>query len=424
VHVLLMRGQLILENLFPGIMQELRLAGAPTQDTAADVLWLTPAGWAKRFQSGMVKLNASRNLLEHAIRRRLTGCNNVRVIDQCSVGGLISANNTGQVSGVRLRCRGVTSDGTPSEPRLHADVVVDATGRGSPAPRWLEELGYESPRETVVNAFLGYASRMYKIPSGFQADWKMIMLQPAPPLHPRAGLLYPIEGNRWVISVGGGDHDYPPTDEEGFLKFVRSLASPIIYELIKDAEPLSPIYGYRPTENRLRHYDKLARLPEGLLLVGDSVCSFNPVYGQGMTTAAMAAVLLDDCMHEQNKQHPDGSLVGLTKKFQKRLARLTAGPWMLATSSDFRFRTTEGNRPGLRLKLMHRYVDHVVALGTESEEIRRRWLEVTQMLKPPTALFHPAMLRGVLRRAIGLNKLSAPVTESRRTFIQREPVRG
>jgi 2-polyprenyl-6-methoxyphenol hydroxylase-like FAD-dependent oxidoreductase len=265
---------------------------------------------------------------------------------------------------------------------------------------------------------------MYKIPNGFQADWKMIMLQPAPPLHPRAGLLYPIEGNRWVISVGGGDHDYPATDEEGFLKFVCSLPSPIIYDLIKAAEPLSPIYSYRATENRLRHYDKLARLPERLLFVGDSVCTFNPVYGQGMTTAAMAAVLLDDCLHEQTKQHPDGSLMGLTMEFQKRLARLNAGPWMLATSSDFRYRTTVGNRPGLRLKLMHRYVDHVVALGTESDEIRRRWLEVAQMLKPPTALFHPAMLRAVLRRAIGLNKLSAPVIESCRTFIQSESVRG
>jgi len=249
------------------------------------------------------------------------------------------------------------------------------------------------------------------------------MLQAAPPALTRAGLLFPIEGNRWLVSLAGGGHDYPPVDEEGFLAFARSLPSPIIYDAVKNAEPLSPVYSYRATENRLRHYDKLERMPEGLLLVGDSVCTFNPIYGQGMTTAAMAAELLDECLRDQRKRFADGSLGGLTKKFQKKLARITVGPWMLATSADFRYRETEGARPGLKLKLMHRYVDHIVALGTESAELRRRWLDVTQMLKPPAALFHPVMLLNVLRRA--LTQGAVPLLEfAADSTTVRQPQRG
>jgi 2-polyprenyl-6-methoxyphenol hydroxylase-like FAD-dependent oxidoreductase len=399
IHVLLMRGLMILEWLFPGIPSDLKLAGALAYDTAADVAWLTPAGWVARFRSDMIKLTSSRDLLESTIRNRLSQVRNIRMLDGCDTAGLILKDGE-QVCGVRVRSSSAAAGVKLTEWSLPADLIVDATGRGSPAPKWLQELGYEAPRETTVNAFLGYASRLYKAPAEFKADWKLIVLQPAPPLRPRGGLLLAIEGNRWLMSLAGGDHDYPPTDEEGFLAFARTLPSPIIYEAVQNAEPLSPVYSYRATANRLRHYDKLQRLPEGLLLVGDSVCTFNPIYGQGMTTAAMAAVLLDECLHEQRKKFPDGSLNGLTKKFQKKLARITRGPWMFATGADFRYRETDGNRTGLRLKLMHWYVDHVVALGTENEDLRRRFLEVTQMLKSPAALFHPVILLNVLKRAL------------------------
>jgi len=144
----------------------------------------------------------------------------------------------------------------------------------------------------------------------------------------------------------------------------------------------------------------LMMVPEGLVVVGDAACAFNPVYGQGMTTSALGTVTLDQCLSEQRCCRPYGDLIGLARRFQKQLAKVNAVPWMLATSEDYRYRGTEGESPDLATRLMHRYMDRVVLLSTKNANVRLVLLEVMHMLKQPTALFHPKIIAQVLRQAL------------------------
>ncbi|MFB2977395.1 NAD(P)/FAD-dependent oxidoreductase [Microseira sp. BLCC-F43] len=395
LHALLTRGQMILEELFPGLKDELIAAGAPLLEVGSDSAWYSRFGWAVRFNSGIKIIALSRGLLDFCVHRRMNGIPNLRFLLGATVTKLLANGDNTGIAGVSVRWRN-PSDGSIREEQLLADLVVDASGKTSKAPEWLKELGYIPPKETVVNPFVGYASRIYRRPENFQADWQSLFVQSAPPEGTRGGVLFPIEGDRWIAGMGGINRDYPPTDEAGFLEFVRSLPTPAIYEAIKEAEPLTPIYGYRDTENRLRHYDSLPRYPENFLVVGHAACAFNPVYGQGITVAALEAQTLDKCLH----QHSNRNFKGFARQVQKQLATVHAVPWMAATSEDYRSPGTEGGKPDFFTQLMHRYMDGILQLAMNNTDVYRRFLEVMHMLKPSTALFHPRIFIQVLRQII------------------------
>ena len=286
-----------------------------------------------------------------------------------------------------------------------ADLVVDAAGRGSRVSRWLEELGYDRPEETTIDAHLGYASRIFRIPPNFEPGWKALYVQVAPPVATRGGVIFPIEGGRWMVTLYGGDGDHPPVEEADYMEFAASLRSPALHDAIKEAQPLTPVRRYRATENRRRHYEKLPRRPENLIVTGDAACAFNPVYGQGMTTAALATEALDRCLGNQRRRRPDGDLTGLASRFQKELAKVNSAPWMHATGEDYRFRGTEGGSPDRMTRLMHRYIDWVLVLSTEDAGgVRLVLLKAFDPVKTPRALFHPAIVAKVVRRAAGGRK--------------------
>jgi 2-polyprenyl-6-methoxyphenol hydroxylase-like FAD-dependent oxidoreductase len=392
-HALLKRGQLIIEKLFPGIRDELIAAGAPTVDMAGDFQWLTAAGWAVRFPSELLIITCSRDLLEWSIRRRLLSHPRVRFIDGTAVTGLLARADGNGVAGVSVvASNGYTNVNGDTE-ELHADLVVDASGRGSRAPQWLEALGFDRAEETVITSHIGYASRIYRREPGRPRDCKGVYLQPSPPEFTRAGIILPLEGDRWHVTLTGGSRDYPPTDPTGFDDFAFSLRSPLLYDIIRSAEALSPISGFRATENRLRHFDRVARWPDGLVVLGDAACAFNPVYAQGMTTAALAANALDECIREQRLT---GDVCGIARNFQRRLAKVCAPAWMLATGEDYRYRGVEGGSPTAVTRVMHWYMDRVVQLTTERADVRRVLLEVFNMVRPPSALFRPDIVARVL----------------------------
>ncbi|MGH2354398.1 MAG: FAD-dependent oxidoreductase [Chloroflexota bacterium] len=200
------------------------------------------------------------------------------------------------------------------------------------------------------------------------------------------------------MGLAGVGRDYPPTDEAGFLAYAHSLGEPSLDDALRAARPLTPIRGYRTTENRLRHYDRLRRRPERFVLLGDAVCAFNPVYGQGMTVAAQGALALDSCLREQRRSTGDlGDLVGLARRFQRKLARITATPWLLATGEDYRVPQTEGGQPGPLTRLLHRYMDRVMLAAAHEPRIQLRLGEVLHLLAPPHVLFHPAIAARALR---------------------------
>ena len=390
VHVLLERGQQIAEQLFPGLQNELAQAGAPRIDWLNDVRWMSFNRWGPRFPSNLVTQFATRGLLEYSIRRRLSAFPQIQFIVKSDVVDLLADESRTRITGVRLHHR---DDGSTQDFAERADLIVDASGRDSKTPEWLSELGYERPIETCVNSFLGYASRLYRRSQNSSLDWKGILIRATPPQSSRGAVLLPVEGERWMATLGAGGKDYPPTDEVGWLEFARSLPTPIVYDTLKSAEPLSPIHGYRRTENRWRRYERLERLPENFVVLGDAVCAFNPVYGQGMTVAVMGAHALDECLR---KQH--GELTGLARRFQRELARLNQTPWLMATSADFQYPETEGERPGSQTRWVHAYMFQVGWLTMEDHFTHQTFVEVAHLVKPPSALFDPRIAARVFAR--------------------------
>jgi 2-polyprenyl-6-methoxyphenol hydroxylase-like FAD-dependent oxidoreductase len=388
VHVLLERGRRALEGLLPGLTGELVRAGAEPLDFTRDFAWMSPYGWYVRFPGDLLLLGCTRDLIDWGVRGRVAALPNVRIQQWADVAGLIRGPGEARVAGVRLRSRTADDEVDYRGGELAADLVVAADGRNSRLPDWLTALGYEVPGETVINSFQGYASRLYRSPAEFASDWKGLYIQQVPPDDPRGGTVVPVEGGRWLVSLVGGDGDYPPTDEAGFLAFARSLRSPALYEAIAAAKPLTPIAGQRATENRLRHYDRLGRFPDGVVAVGDAVCAFNPVYGQGMTTAALGAEVLDRWLREEESHRGRGR----GRLFQHRLARATAAAWQLSAGADYGFRTTEGPPQGRVARLTGRYIAAVIRASTKRPWVRGRLAEVLHLLRPPSALFGPGVL--------------------------------
>lgn len=387
-HIFLPRGRQIAERLFPGFESGLVAAGAVPMDLAGDGHWLTPCGMAPRFNSGIGLLGCTRDLLEWVVRERVASLPNVRFVDRTDVARLLPGAAR-MVGGVATRPHG--SGGEGCEGLLPASLVVDASGRNSRAPQWLQSLGHVPPEETAINAHPGYATRLFERPTDVQYDWTFLLLQTAPPDHSRGGALLAVEGGRWMCSLIGLGSDHPPTDEAGFLAFARSLRSSLLYEAIKGARPLSSIHGFRKVENRRRRYDRLANQPGNLLVTGDAVCAFNPIYGQGMTAAALGAEILEGCL---DGWRGDGDLA---RRFQRRLARATATPWMLATGEDLRVPEVEGGAIGPSTRLAQHYFDRVLALSLRDLALRRALLEVFGMVRPPSALFSPSVLAKVAR---------------------------
>ncbi|HEY9659531.1 MAG TPA: hypothetical protein V6C65_13820, partial [Allocoleopsis sp.] len=293
----------------------------------------------------------------------------------------------------------------PPEIQLTADWVIDASGKGSHAPQWLKALGYAPPEEVEVNAFLGYTARIYQCPNPLPADWKLLLIQPDPPGQHRGGAIFPIEGDRWIVSLAGGDHDYPPTDEAGFLTFAQKLPTPVLYSAIQNATPLTPIYTYRGNENRLRHYDRLSHQPANFLVIGHAACAFNPTYGQGMTVAALTAERLDRFLHK----HPVGKSQQAqeqqrhTRQLQQDLAKAYQDAWLFASGQDSRFRSATRQKKMPLTRWINRYMDELSQVALQQPAVQHTLMEVMQMLKPATVLFHPQMMLKILLARVGEN---------------------
>ncbi|MGY1826294.1 NAD(P)/FAD-dependent oxidoreductase [Blastococcus sp. SYSU DS0541] len=392
-HVMLARGLRLIDGLLPGYVTELQAAGAVQMRVPSDILILTPAGWLDRGAPGWEVVSASRPVFETTVRRRVRQLPGVDVLDGHEVTGVRPARDGSGVTGVRVRP--VSGAGSPFE--LPADVVVDAAGRGSRAVAWLRELGHPSPPVTEVDPKIAYATRVFRMPDGFSADWKAVMLSSKPPSIPRTGYLFPIEDGQWMVCLMGAAGQHPPTDEDGWRAFARSLRHPVIADAVADAEPVSPIRAHRGTTNRLLRFEKMARWPEGLIVLGDAACAFNPIYGQGMSVAAVAADTLGSRLRQHRRDHRADDRAGLAAATQRALARAMAAPWMLSTGEDLRFPTTTGAHAGAAMRAQHRYLDRVVAAATHDPAVADVYVRLLGMLAAPTAVFSPRVLAAAAR---------------------------
>jgi 2-polyprenyl-6-methoxyphenol hydroxylase-like FAD-dependent oxidoreductase len=338
-HTLLPDGQLVLEQLFPGLVDELLLQGAIAIDAVRDIVFFQAGAWhIPRPRAVKVSIACSRPLLDAAVYGRVAARSNVHVMQGYETIGLSTTEGRQRVAGVRLRSRGRAE---AAEMLLAGDVVVDASGRGSQAPRWLYSLGYAPPEEWTVNSFTGYATRLYQRPGNFAGGWKTLYLRPSLADGPRGGVIVPMEGDRWQVTLFGMAGDYPPTDEAGFLAFARSLPSPRLYEAIEQAEPLTRPIGFRRTENRVRRFDKLPRYLEGFLVCGDAAYALNPTSSAGMTAAALGSVALDKCLRAHRPGLSLGDVSGLAETFQRQLSEALSHLWYTTTQKEWQWPLTE-----------------------------------------------------------------------------------
>lgn len=386
LHTLLARGQRILETMFPGLAEDIDACGATKVRWGIDTNFVTIGGELPRFDGKYETHLISRTTLEHLVRNRLAAYENIQWRTNTQVDELVGDSH--RIKGVKLSQRRTKAVDT-----LMADLVVDASGRGSKSPEWLRALGYEVPEETVVDAHVGYATRWYKLSAAQRdafASCTMIQADAANGLY-RQGAMFRVEDDRYVLTLQGSSADYPPTDDTGFAEFARSLATRQLYNFIQVAEPISPVYGYRRTRSRLRHYHKLRNAPENYLVTGDAACAFNPVFGQGMSMAAIEAEMLSQLLTRYN-----GDYTGLAAIFQKQLRALIDSSWTLATAEDMRYPATEGDEPGMKIRFMQHYSDWVAETMCYDETIAHAFFHVFNLMRPADSLMHPRIFARVL----------------------------
>lgn len=392
LHGLLASGKQVLERYFPDLIDTLVAGGATLADMGQSVRWHVLGDYRLRYESGMTGILLSRPFLEWQIRRRVVALPNVTVMDHCTVEALLTTSDRSQVTGVQIRQR--TTSQNPQHSQLAADLVIDASGRRSPSPDWLADLGYAKPPETVVTVNVGYATRLYQRQPTDLVGAAAVMISPLPPACQRAGLAFPIEGDRWIVTLAGWAEEQPPFDESGFLDFAHRLPAPDIYHLIRRAEPISEIIGYKFPASIRRHYEKLTRFPAQYLVMGDAICSFDPAYGQGMTSAALQVALLDDLLQRHNEQQPLSRR--FFRRFFQRAARIVDIPWQLTVGEDFRFPGTQGHKP-LGTDLINAYGTLVQQATHHDAVIYEAFLKVMNLMLPPSSLFHPRIIWRVWR---------------------------
>ncbi|MFG3409863.1 FAD-dependent oxidoreductase [Streptomyces sp. NPDC048142] len=385
INAMHVRGRVVMEELYPGITDQLIADGTPIGDYSGSVRWYFRGRPVKRADIGYIAVPASAPLMERRIRERTAGLANVRFVERCDILGLTATADHAQVTGVKVQ-----RSGTPGE-TIAADLVVDATGRGSRTPVWLEEMGYPRVEEERTNIGLGYVTQNYKMKTDpYNGDLAIIAV--ASPEVPRGVIFTKTEGDRTLMTVYGILGDHPPTDQQGLYGFVKRLPVPDIHEALKHAEPLDEPVAFRFPTTQRRRYERMGRLPAGLLVIGDAVSCFNPVYAQGMTVAALSALTLRRHLH--SGATPDA------RQYFRDLARdVIDPPWEMTRTVDLGFDGVEGKRD-LKLRIGQRYLAMVQTAATRDRSVTRGYMRAAGMLDRPEQLMRPGMIVRVLLNAL------------------------
>ncbi|MFD9307007.1 NAD(P)/FAD-dependent oxidoreductase [Streptomyces sp. NPDC060048] len=382
-HGLHARGCLILEELFPDLLGDMRRAELPVGDLG-EQRWYFNARPLRSTRTGLASITARRPVLEEYFRDRVAARPNVTFLERTESLGLLSTPDGGRVTGVRLRS---TAADAGSAFDLHADLLIDATGRGSRTPVWLEELGYERPVEKRMAIGLAYTTRLYRSRPDM-LDGTQFINCIASREFPRGAFFGRVDRETCILSLTGILGDHPPTDPSGFLAFARSLPVSDVYEQIRHAEPLGDPACFRFPASLRRHYERLPRLPQRLLLLGDAVCSLNPNYSQGMTVAAMEVLALRRHLSRGAPQ---------SMAFMRDVGRIVDNPWFLSTTSDLRYAGVKGRR-GLTARIGNAYVTRLHHAAMNDPAATDALMRVAGLVDRPTALIRPRVLLSALRR--------------------------
>lgn len=381
IHGLMPRGLSALDELFPGFGAELQARGAPRLDQLRQARIVLGGHRFIRADSGLTVVSASRPFLEGCVRERVRAIHNVEFVERCDVVGVSLSADRSRVCGAHVLPR---ADGSAAGV-LNADLVVDALGRGSRMPRWLEGVGLQPPNEERVAGNAGYASVIVPLtPDALQGD--LAIINGPRPGQPRGGGLAAIEGDRFIVTLMGMLGDHPPTDPAGFRAFARSLEFPDIGDALHGCEALGRVAGFRFPASLWRRYDRLPRLPNGLVIVGDALCSFNPIYGQGVTVAALQALALRD--------HVEGGSLR-SRALMIQMTRVVAPAWNMSAGADLAFPGVHGTRSAA-MRVASAYIARVQTAAEHDARVAIAFMRVAGMVDAPQRLFGARVVRRVV----------------------------
>ena len=388
VHALLAGGQQALAELFPKFEDALVRAGAVRLRVGLDIRVDRP-GFDPFPQRdlGFDAFAMSRPLVEMTVRRCVQEHASIDLCQGCRVQALVHRPDGAAVTGARY------TDAAGKTETADADLVIDASGRGTPTLDALAALGRTPPAETTIGVDLGYASAVFEIPADAPADWKGAFCLPGAGRASRGSLMLPLEGHRWIATVGGRHGDLPPGDEAGFMDYAKALRTPTIYNAITDAKRLGDIARFRFNESVLRHYEHLENFPRGVLPIGDAICRFNPIYGQGMSVASMEAVALGRLMARRARERDP--LAELAPEYFVEVARIVDTPWAAAAIPDFVHPETRGERP-LDFEQTLKFGGALGMLAAHDPGVHRLTAEVQHLLKPRSVYQDPDLVQRVL----------------------------
>ncbi|SDD41349.1 FAD-dependent oxidoreductase [Rhodococcus tukisamuensis] len=387
-HALTTRGRTAMEELFPGFTDDLLGFGAPHGDMQADFRWVLDGHRLARGVSGVRLLLVSRPLIEWHLRNLVHALPNVEIIDRCAAIG-VTTDQCRVVTGLAVsrKANRIADD------VIDADLIVDASGRSSKSQGWLEPLGFPRPREESLRIHLAYATRHYRRePSHLDSDLG-IGVGPTPEL-PRSGMMLAQENDRWVITLAGYGDDEPPLDSEGFVEFAATLPAPELGDWLSRAEPLDEGVRYRVPTTVRRHFDS-TQLPDGYIPFGDTICCFNPIYGQGMSVAALEAIILRQCLHGDRRR--------VTGRFLRRARPILDEAWDMACNSDLRLPSIEGERT-VKTRVTNAYVARVHRAAATDPKVGAAFGRVINLLAHPASLMSPP----TLARVLWANRRDAP----------------
>ena len=386
-HGLLAGGLKALGEIFPGFESDLARAGAVPVRVAQDVQYERPdVGVLPKRDFGLSLLCASRPLIELVLRRRAEAIPNITLRPDCRVTGIVPAAGDAAVHGIRF------DPGSGRPETLEADLVVDASGRAALTLTLLDALGWDRPAETEIGIDLSYATAVVPIPDNAPSTWKLVLTQPDPPALAMHAVLVPMEDDRWIIAIAQHGAGARLETWDAFLDASRALTTPTVYNALRYAPPPCGIRHYRFPASIWRHFERLPRLPRGVLPVADALCRFNPIHGQGMSSAAKQARLLQD-VADRAAAEPD-PIAALQAGFMADVASVLETPWNMSTSADLAFPATRGERPE-KFEEAQQFEAALFRAAVADPVVHRAMMDVAQLLRPQSRLQEPDMLRRI-----------------------------
>jgi 2-polyprenyl-6-methoxyphenol hydroxylase-like FAD-dependent oxidoreductase len=380
VHLLLEAGRATFEDLFPGFGEELASGGGVILDGSRDVLQYQEGGFLADGTRQFPLYFATRPLFEQIVRRRVADLDGVTFRSRCQWTDYLVDGSATTVTGVAVNA----AEGHSEE--LDADLVVDATGRTSRTPTWLQAHDYAPPEADEVRVDMAYSTAHIERPVD---DRQMVLAAPSPDLG-RGGSTFPVEDGGRLVTLFGLHGDHPPTDEDGLIEFASALPVRHFEQFLDTRTWLSEDIAHYPFPTSIRRrYEDLERFPEGLLVVGDALASFNPIYGQGMSVAALEVLALHHALVDESSED-------LARRFFDRVEDIVDVAWMLSVGGDFAFPETDGPKPR-GTDLTNRYISRLLRGSHDDRVLREAFVKVLMMEQPPTTLFSPHILWRVLR---------------------------